>query len=321
VYLEAPAAGGRAEPYRLQLTREGWLEDWVRVYPTTPQEQSRLDAMPSFETLNRTGLVKPGASILANVEARDRQVHPALVVQRFGKGRSAALLVGDLWRWHLRDAADDDLLKSWRQTARWLVADVPQRLDVQLDHDDLAQLRLTAQVRDAEFQPLDNCQVAVTLRPHAPASLSDSSATPIESATSSEGQVEFVCQPDDDEPGVYRAQFTPRKPGAYRVEVVARDADGAEVARRETGWVQRAGAAEFQTLSTNVEYLNELASRTGGRIVAPSELEAFARAIPTHPNMVTETRTHAWWHQWTIFALAVGCFVAEWGLRRWKGLV
>ena len=30
-----------------------------------------------------------------------RQTRPAIVTQRFGKGRTAAALVGDLWRWSM----------------------------------------------------------------------------------------------------------------------------------------------------------------------------------------------------------------------------
>ena len=57
---------------------------------------------------------------------------PALVAQPFGKGHVAALLIGDLWRWGMRreDAEESDLERSWRQTVRWLVSDVPSRVEV-----------------------------------------------------------------------------------------------------------------------------------------------------------------------------------------------
>ena len=57
---------------------------------------------------------------------------PALVAQSFGKGHVAALLIGDLWRWGMRreNQAEDDFDRSWRQTVRWLVGDVPSRVEV-----------------------------------------------------------------------------------------------------------------------------------------------------------------------------------------------
>ena len=57
---------------------------------------------------------------------------PALVAQQFGKGHVGALLIGDLWRWgmHRENSTESDLDRSWRQTVRWLVGDVPGRVEV-----------------------------------------------------------------------------------------------------------------------------------------------------------------------------------------------
>ena len=50
---------------------------------------------------------------------------PALVTQRFGRGRTASMLIGDFWQSGLGDEKRQaDLLKAWRQIVRWLVADV-----------------------------------------------------------------------------------------------------------------------------------------------------------------------------------------------------
>ena len=52
-------------------------------------------------------------------------------MQRFGEGRVGALMVGDLWRWGMRDEeARKDLERSWRQMMRWLVVDVPDRIEI-----------------------------------------------------------------------------------------------------------------------------------------------------------------------------------------------
>ena len=41
----------------------------------------------------------------ARAGRRGKDAFPALVVQRAGEGRAAALTVGDLWRWGLRRVA------------------------------------------------------------------------------------------------------------------------------------------------------------------------------------------------------------------------
>ena len=87
--------------------------------------------MPTFEVLNPLHEIKPGASVLATVSDANGQTYPALAVQRFGLGRSAALMIGDMWRWGLRDEEmQKDLAKAWRQMIRWLVSDVPPRISV-----------------------------------------------------------------------------------------------------------------------------------------------------------------------------------------------
>ena len=59
---------------------------------------------------------------------------PALVTQRLGRGRTAALLIGDLWQSGLGDEArQKDLGKAWRQVVRWLVADVPEPLELRVE--------------------------------------------------------------------------------------------------------------------------------------------------------------------------------------------
>ena len=116
------------------LTREGWLQPWVRTRKTEEEEKERLAAMASFHTLSRVDNIKPGAVVLSEVRDPDGKTAPALVAQQFGKGHVAALLIGDLWRWGIRrdDPAESDLDRSWRQTVRWLVGDVPSRVEVTL---------------------------------------------------------------------------------------------------------------------------------------------------------------------------------------------
>ncbi|MFN7803028.1 MAG: hypothetical protein ACK5TO_03385, partial [Planctomycetaceae bacterium] len=102
VYVDRPQAGGSSTGHRLRLTREGWLQSWVRLRSNETDEDARLASMPEFQTLNQVRSIKPGASILAQVMSEDDTPRPALVVQPYGRGHTAALLIGDLWRWHLR---------------------------------------------------------------------------------------------------------------------------------------------------------------------------------------------------------------------------
>ena len=117
VYLDRATEATLPAMLKLNLTREGWLQPWTRLRATEGDEKSRLEPMPPFEVLNPTHDIKPGASILATVSDPTDKTYPALVAQRFGLGRTAALMIGDLWLWGLRDEAmQKDLDKSLAST-------------------------------------------------------------------------------------------------------------------------------------------------------------------------------------------------------------
>ncbi len=307
VYLDRSPPAPVTGTYRLKLTREGWLQPWVRLRTTEPDEEERLAKMPGFKALNRIDAIKPGASVLAEVESEGGTLRPALVVQPFGRGRTAALLVGDLWRWGLRrpDPKESDLEKAWRQTVRWLVSDVPQPVEVETRPaagNAAAGVEIVVRTRDKEFQPLDNAQVKITVH------------------TPDKRRIELVAEASGKAAGEYLATFAPRDSGPYRADVTATAADGSEVGSRETGWAVEPETEEFRTLAVNRPLLERLAQETGGEVVTLDGLESFVASLPNRKIPITETWTWPLWHQWSVLAAAIGCFVGEWGLRRWKGL-
>jgi hypothetical protein len=306
-YLDRGKAGEETESYKLLLTREGWLQPWVRVRATEPEERQRLAEMPPFKFVNRLQAIKPGASVLAQVQSESGELRPALVVQQFGRGRAAALAIGDLWRWNLRrkEGSESDLEKSWRQTIRWLVADVPKRVEVETARagdESGSAMQIAVRVRNELFEPLDNASVAVRVK------------TP-------EGrEIELAAEPSDRAAGEYRTTFAARTPGAYRASVAAKAEDASDVGSREAGWTMEAATDELKTPRPNRALLERIAAETGGETLSIDELESFVAGLPNRKTPVVEAWTYPLWHQWSVFLLAAGCLVGEWGLRRWKGL-
>ncbi len=293
--------------YRLNLTREGWLQPWVRLRETEQAETERLESMPAFATLNRSGGIKPGATVLASVTDESAEQRPALVAQRFGKGRAAALLIGDLWRWQLHRKAEgsDDLAMAWRQTLRWLVAEVPQRIELgvgRLHGSPGSPVELRVRVSDPEFQPMDNAAVELTL------------------STPGGKTLKLTAEADDDRPGTYVARYVPREPGAYRAKVLVSAPDGSVVGEREAGWTAEPAADEFRRLTPDLALLERIAEETGGEVVAADRLGQFVADLPNRKIPITEAWVYPLWHDPMVFLLAIAALTAEWGLRRWKGL-
>ncbi|HNS21670.1 MAG TPA: glutamine amidotransferase [Sedimentisphaerales bacterium] len=309
IYLD-PMPPGSAGGTRLDLTREGWLQPWARLRDNEQDEKQRLADMPEFQVVNRVRAVKPGARVVAAIDVNDTRRLPGLVVQQIGNGRSAALVVGDVWRWGMRNPrAREDMDKFWRQTLRWLIADVPAQISLQAKQqlDETSQpVVLQARVRNKAFEPADNVSISMTvLDPNG-------------------REVRLTATPSATESGLFEATYVPHANGGHFARVAATGTTGAPLGTAETGWVVDLEGWEFQSIQGNRALLERIARQTGGRIVELDELDRFARELPSRKAPVSEMWVRPLWDVPgvlpALFLLAIGCFVAEWAIRRWKGL-
>jgi uncharacterized membrane protein len=306
VYLDTRTTEEPGELH-LNLTREGWLAPWARLRTTEQDERKRLGELPAFGILNRVGSAKPAATVVATVNDGKRD-WPALVTQRFGRGRTAALLLGDLWHSGLGDEErQKDLGRAWRQMVRWLVADVPGAIEVRAEPQaDAQSVRIEVRARDAKFEPIENARVTVKVI-RAGAKGPDTEMT-------------IPAEPSPKDAGIYLANYVPRESGGYRVEATVINEAGASAGTAQTGWSTNFDADEFRQLAPNGALMEQLARKTGGEVLTPDRLEKFARDLPSKKAPVTETVVSPLWHTGGIFVFTFACFLAEWGLRRKNGL-
>lgn len=329
-------ANSPTTPVRLSLTRDGWLQPWIRLRSDETAEEERLTSMPEFRTLNAAAFVRPGAVVMAEVQDEQGNPWPALVVQRFGKGRTAALCVADLWRWRLHEglrrlhglnttsvlpdpdnglvppegAPEEDLSdhsRACRQMVRWLVADVPKRLDVTVKEEPAqgtGTVRLRAFIRGNDFEARENADVKF-------------------SVTGPEGQTfELTGEPSDTESGAFETTVAAAQAGAWRVTVTATVSDDAtaEPLIAETGWASQPDQAEMKSVQINHTFVKQVASLTGGRTVPLDALESFVDDLPKGHAPLVEVWSWPIWHSWWVFLTAVACLATDWTLRRRRGL-
>jgi len=318
VYLDQQAEAGATGQRRLNLTSEGLLQPWARLRDNEQAEQERISQMPEFRVVNRVSSVKPGAVVVAVVDNEQAQSRdgrpeaelPALVVQRFGNGRTAALTVGDVWRWGLKEPdMHDDLNKFWRQTLRWLIADVPEKISLQVVHKrDLANQPVALQVRarDKDFEPMDNVSAVIEV--------SDPNGQ----------KLRLTAEPVAGESGLFEAVHVPRFSGGYLAQAVVTDEKGNQLGQAEAGWAVDLEAQEFRSIRTNRALLERIARQTGGEVIELDKLDDFARSLPSRNVPVTTAWIKPLWDLPgvlpAIFTFILICFLGEWALRRWKGM-
>lgn len=301
VYLDPATPAGAPVAGRFNLTREGRLEPWARLRATDDEEAMRIDGMPEFQNVHRLPAIRPGATEIGKLELADGP-SPALAIRRYGRGRTAVLAIGDLWKWGMQSPESHvDLDKTWRQTIRWLLADVPRPLSVKAESAPTGHL-ITTEVLGDDFQPDD--AATVTMRVRRP----DGTWTSISP------------RPHASKAGTLEALHTSSEPGPYLAEASTRAEEGKLGLTAKSGWVVNALQDEYLAMKPDMEAMNRLAASTGGRILSPGGLDEFVAGLKNLPMPVTETRSEPLWHSpWWLLAALV-CFIGEWSLRRWKKL-
>ncbi len=216
-----------------------------------------------------------------------------------------ALTVGDLWRWgmHRREDQPYDLPQAWRQMVRYLVSDVPQRVEMRaLDTQHANKpVRIEVTVKDEAYEPTE--QVELRLK-----------VTPPTGKT-----FDLTLQPRAEQNGVFTAECWSRDTGGYLAELIATAADGTEIGRAEAGWTAQPAAAEFQNLATNRALLSTMAEKTGGKVIPAEELASFVSDWPADKVPVKDVAEKPIWHTPWILLCVMACLCCEWGLRRWRG--
>jgi uncharacterized membrane protein len=307
VYLDLVSQSPAIENGRFNLTREGWLEPWTRVRAGREDDEKRLAEMPGFFAINQTFSIKPGASVLATINVgEEATTYPALAAQRFGKGRVASVMIGDLWRWGMRDEeARKDLDKAWRQLMRWLVVDVPDKIQF-TSLPDAERMKLEVRVRDASFQAKDDAVVKIEVM--GPAGKKS----------------ELFAEPSLKEAGLFEAEFYSRETGAFRaVTTVTSAADGSESAKvdsKATGWVHDPLAAEFASLKPGREWAERVAKESGGQVLSLADLPRLPEILKDIRVPLEETITTPFWHAPWVFAVVLGLLGTELYLRRKGGM-
>lgn len=318
VYLDRTTQAGPVSNGVFNLTREGWLEPWTRLRANREDDELRVNQMPPFYSVNQVFSIKPGASVLATVTDAERVIHPALAAQRFGEGRVGALMIGDLWRWGMKDESSrNDLERSWRQLVRWLVVDVPDRIEFNATPD-AGRVKLSVRVKDRAFRPQDDALVKIEVTRANAGSGADSAA-------SAQNSILFA-EPSLKEAGVFEAEFYAREAGSFRATArVENTQPGLKDAEKllgikATGWVHDPAKDEFANLAPGRAWMERIAQETGGQLLKLEDLDRLPALLKDIRTPIEETVTKPLWHTPWVFLLILGLLLGEWWLRRKGGL-
>ena len=298
-FKAAPADRGRDHPA-------------ARLVDQPDANAKAWEQMPAITLPEVITDLKPGASVILeahNIKERNR-VAPLLVEERYGRGRTMALLASDTWRWRMMVEFKDKSFETfWRNLMRYSVESTPRPVEASTErsfYGTSEQVRIRASVADDKFIKINDATVSAHV-------------------TNPSGRAVDVPLKQTVEGGFegYAAGFRPDEDGLYRVEVTARRAgskQGAPLESAQTSFIVGPLNREARDAAQNRELLKRIASETGGGYYTTAQVDKLMDDI-THTENASSIRvSYDLWDMPINFLLVVGLAAGEWFIRKRKGL-
>ncbi len=288
--------------YVFAPTPEGLEHPFMKLSPDVSLNQMLWRGMPRLTSINLLGGIKPGAQVLA-VKPQDEYgpEEPVLVIQRYGKGRTAALATSSTWRWQMLLEADDARHERfWQQFARWLAASAPGRVDLETSTPRLSPgevHELGVRVYDAAYLPLNGVNVRAAVR------------TPDGTLQS------LTARQKLSDAGAFQVRFTPEQEGVYEIMVEAMQGDQM-IGRDHRSYLTGHQPVEYYDATLKQGFLEQLATM----YYAPADASEVPMNLRSRRTSTSIYQAAYLWDMPFLFLLSVLLLSGEWLYRRRQGL-
>ncbi|HSB11308.1 MAG TPA: VWA domain-containing protein [Blastocatellia bacterium] len=313
IYLNGPGeTPGESQTFKAAPADRGRDHPAARLVDQPDANAKAWEMMPALTLPEVITDTKPGASAI--LEARSikekNRVVPLLVEERYGRGKTMALLASDTWRWRMMlESKNQSFETFWRNLMRYSVESTPRPVEASTDrsfYGTSEQVRIRAEVADEKFIRISDAAVSAHL-------------------ISPSGRAFDVPMKQTIEGGFegYACAFHPEEDGLYRVEVAAKRAGSKQtgvLAPAQTSFIVGALNREARDAAQNIELLKRIATETGGGYYTAAQGNKLLDDI-THTEGAGSVRvSYDLWDMPINFLLIVGLAAGEWFVRKRKGL-
>ncbi len=289
-----------------ELTPAGKESVICRLEDNADRSAIRWSKMPGVANYQVVGEPKPGAIELLDVIHPDRHKSPLLVIQNYGRGRTAVFATAGSWRWKmLFEHTDTTHATFWSQLMRWLVSETPGQVTASTPRQvlsDETKVHLQVDARNKDYEPVSNAEVEAHILGPA--------------GTSEVVKLAAVAN----QPGIYAVDWDAGAAGSYVSEAVVRNEKG-EVGRDVLAFRREDGVAENFHLAQNRDLLEKLSYVTGGHYYPLADARKLAGEISYSEAGITAHEMLDLWDMPIVFLLAIFLRGGEWLLRRKWGVV
>lgn len=289
-------------PWPLKRTSEGESAEFLSLADEREQSARVWEQFDGVFSTLPIQSVKPGATVLAELATPRASIGGAasvMVSHYYGAGRVLYIGTSELWR--LRRLGEKYYDRLWIQSVRHfaqgrlLLGASRGSLVLDAERAPLGQLvPVRARILDAEFRPAELPGVEV-------------------SVAGAGGEIAQLQLEPEGVPGQFRADFAPRVPGEYLLQLLVPGSD--DIVERRLQVVLP--DLERQSLRQDRQALEKLASATGGRYFTPDQVEQIPSVFQDRSETsVLVGSPIPCWDKWY---LMVGCVLflsAEWLIRK-----
>lgn len=294
-------------------TLAGFRTPWLQLSDDQGTNLRAWQELPLLADFQSVGQAKPGAVTLLESVSSGAQLsapQPLLVMQRYGKGRSAVLGTSGTWRWQMSLPSDDKRHERfWSQFLWALVENSTPPLNMSIDYPvvrDSETTRIALTAYNPDFSPVRQSTYPVRL-------------------ASSDGVISTVLlNADTENPGRFVGVVPLGDDGAYSVTAttpLAGESPANPPFSVEQWWVSESDNAESYDAQLNADFLRRVAEVSGGSYLALADVDQLKGVLATENSALKRESRLPLWDMPFLFLSLLLLKGTEWLLRlRWKRL-
>lgn len=297
---------------RAELTAQGRVSSLLALSASLGPVDGWIPRLPPLSAYVQPLRVAEDADLLIQGRA-GRVLTPLLALRDEGQGKVALFAGASLWNWsfwRLGATTTEPVAREWvvNLLAHLAEGGARERLRLQLPGPVVAEgdeAVLRALVLDARLQPDDSSDVWLEWR----------------AADADSGRVRRLrMQVERDSPGGRRSALPPLPAGEHQLRVTLEESSSVIASPWQSLTVDPYGV-EFRDPAPDRAALARIARVTGGKVLEPSEVDAWVGGLELSTRTVRLSGRSDLWAAWWPLALLLGVLAGEWVLRKRWGLL
>ncbi len=333
-------------PFNLKLTPAGQESPIFHLTGDRDRDMAFYQALPALNGCARIAAVKPGAEVLAvdpqvaGPQGSTAAGMPVMISQQVGSGRTVVFTVDTTWRWRqiVGGFTGDTSFyqRFWSQLVRWVARgqheDTVPQLTLGTDRYRYRSgdtIRFTAEIAGTPGTPGKGQEASrsdpTRRESESPSESSPASTLPLApsyrlaAVAVHESGKRLPVTLAEVAPGRWQASLGAADPGRWDICVSAEPRDASESAVAQTAVLTvEVDRPDIEMMHTrpDLQYLSRVAQATGGRVLPPAAVAAWARDLPGQPVTTARMEVHPLWRNPGLITLFLGLLCTEWLLRR-----